>query len=117
MWIRVGFIRRRVTVLSSVVPLIVACCALVASGGAATVGTAAINAPAGPGVTGTWGDAEPVPGIPRSPVPEFNASVNSVSCSGVGDCSAGGAYGDESTGEKAFVMDETGGNLGRRHGG
>jgi hypothetical protein len=96
----------------SVVSVVVACCALVASGAAASAGTTAIQAPAAPAATGTWGDAVTVSGIPKSPVPEFNASVNAVSCSGVGDCSAGGTYGDESTGTKAFVMDETGGNWG-----
>lgn len=109
---------RRITVLFSVVSVTIACCALVASGGAATAATAgaaarAIDAPWAPGSTGTWGDAATVPGLPSALFQQFYAGVSSVSCTGPGDCSAGGIYGDNSGQTTAFVVDEAGGVWGK----
>jgi hypothetical protein len=96
-----------------VVSVIVACCALAAGGGAAAAGTAAIKVPAVPSATGTWGDAATVPGLPSALFQRFSADVSSVSCTGAGDCSAGGIYGDDSGATTAFVVDETGGVWGK----
>jgi hypothetical protein len=54
---------------------------------------------------GTWGNAEPVPGLttlgPRA------VSLESVSCASPGNCSAGGSYWNLSTGPQAFVVSES----------
>ena len=92
------------------VSVVAVCCALVAGGGAASAETAAIKAPAVPGATGTWGDAETVAGLPSPP--PYIAGMSSVSCTAVGDCSAAGYYGYDDNGNKAFVVDETGGTWG-----
>jgi hypothetical protein len=91
--------------------VIAACCALVASGGAAAAGTVTVQTPAASGATGTWGDAVTVPGLPGWS--RFYAGVTSVSCTGVGDCSAGGSYGDFSGQTEPFVVAETGGVWGK----
>jgi hypothetical protein len=59
--------------------------------------------------SGTWGDAEEVPGSAT-----FNsggAEVVSVSCSSAGDCAAGGYY-ESNNGEEVFVVNETNGTWG-----
>jgi hypothetical protein len=96
--------------LLSVVAVIAACCALVASGGAASAGTAAITAPAVPGATGTWGDAETVSGLPSPP--PYVGGISALSCAAAGDCSAAGFYGYDDQGSTAYLVDETGGSWG-----
>src|SRR5579863_4994770 len=113
MWIRVCFVRRRVSVLFKAVSVTAACCALVAGGGAASAGAAASSAPAVAGATGTWGDAAAVSGFPNWRI--LGAYVTAVSCAGVGDCSAVGTYGDYSGQTTPFAVDETGGIWGKAH--
>jgi hypothetical protein len=57
---------------------------------------------------GTWGTAEEVPGT-AALNKGGSAQVNSVSCTGVGDCSAGGGYLDGSGNQHAFAVSETNG--------
>ena len=61
---------------------------------------------------GTWGKAEAVPGL--AALNRGNAEVSSVSCTAVGDCTAGGEY-DSSNGFQAFVVDEKDGTWGAAH--
>ena len=96
-----------------VVSVVATCCALIASGGAAAAGTAAVQVPAASGAAGTWGNAATVSGLPNAQFQEFSAGVTSLSCTGAGDCSAGGSYGDNSGATTAFVVDETGGVWGK----
>ena len=91
--------------------VVAACCALVASGAAASAGTAAINAPAVPGAAGTWGDAETVSGLPSPP--PYIGGISALSCSAAGDCSAAGYYGYDDQGWTAYLVDETGGTWGK----
>ncbi|HEY3733015.1 MAG TPA: hypothetical protein VGL63_03785 [Streptosporangiaceae bacterium] len=56
-----------------------------------------------------WGTAEQVPGIASLNVGKPGSQITSLSCGGVGDCSAGGFYSDASGHEQAFVVTETGG--------
>ena len=99
--------------------MIVAGCALVASGGAAAAGTPAVQTPAAAqtsaasGATGTWGNASTVAGLPSALFQEFSADISALSCAGPGDCSAGGVYGDNSGQATAFVVDEVGGVWGK----
>ena len=102
--------RQRVTALLGVVAVIAACCGLAASGGAASAGTAAIKAPAVPGATATWGDAETVSGLPSPP--PFVGGISALSCAAAGDCSAAGYYGYNGQGSTAYLVDETGGTWG-----
>jgi Bacterial Ig-like domain (group 3) len=95
------------------VSVIAACCALVANGGAAAAAAVAVQSPLAAEATGTWGDAATVGGLPNAQFHEFSAGVSSVSCTGAGDCSAGGSYGDNSGATTAFVVDETGGVWGK----
>jgi hypothetical protein len=60
---------------------------------------------------GTWGTAQEVPGTASLNAGGF-AEVNSVSCTGVGDCSAGGLYINSTPATEAFVVDESGGTWG-----
>jgi hypothetical protein len=53
-------------------------------------------------VSGTWGTAIEVPGTATLNT-DGDATVNSVSCSPAGTCSAGGYY-DDSSGAQAFVV-------------
>ena len=55
---------------------------------------------------GTWGNAEEVPGT--AALNQRHAGLAAVSCASAGNCSAGGFYLD-STGQQAFVVDETNG--------
>ena len=61
--------------------------------------------------SGSWGDAVEVPGSAT-----LNgggaAEVTTVSCSGAGDCAAGGGYADSSLHYQAFVVGETNGSWG-----
>ena len=61
---------------------------------------------------GTWGKAEAVPGL--AALNHGNAEVSSVSCTAVGDCTAGGSY-DSSNRSQAFVVDEKDGTWGAAH--
>jgi hypothetical protein len=61
---------------------------------------------------GTWGDAEEVPGTATlnvGGVAGGYAETDSVSCTSVGNCSAGGYYTDSSGSTQAFVVSETSG--------
>jgi hypothetical protein len=60
---------------------------------------------------GTWGKAEEVPGTAKLNK-TYAAGTVSVSCASVGNCSAGGYYGDNSRAGQAFVVDETNGTWG-----
>ncbi len=66
--------------------------------------TVLAEAATGPG--GTWGTAQPVPGL--AALGAESAAINSVSCPSTGNCVAGGGYG---TGAfvRAFVVDEVDG--------
>jgi hypothetical protein len=91
--------------------MVAACCALVAIGGVASAGTAAINASAAAGPTGTWGNAQPMLGLPAG---SQSAGVDAVSCASPGNCSAGGRYLTGSDfNAAAFVVDETDGVWGK----
>ena len=59
-------------------------------------------------VGGTWGAAQEVAGGLNT---QNLASVNSISCSSAGNCSAAGFYQDNA-GYQAFVVDEVGGTWG-----
>jgi hypothetical protein len=54
---------------------------------------------------GSWGKAMEVPGLGRLNAGE-NAEVDSLSCAGAGDCSAGGQYTDSKRKVEAFVANE-----------
>jgi hypothetical protein len=67
-------------------------------------------------VSGTWEQAQEVPGtaalnlgtLPGAGVDEgASAGVDSVSCASAGDCSAGGNYVDVSSQQQVFVVSET----------
>ena len=59
---------------------------------------------------GTWGEAEEVPGTRL--LNSGYAGVESLSCSSLGDCSAGGNFEDSLNHFQAFVVNETGGTWG-----
>jgi hypothetical protein len=63
--------------------------------------------------SGTWGDAQEVPGIAALNKGGNGAEVSSVSCASAGNCSAGGQYTPAHAGGAAFVVDETSGVWGR----
>ena len=69
---------------------------------------------------GSWGTAEIVPGTQALNVGDV-AGVTSVSCTAVGDCTAGGSYqtspfaAHEQSQSQAFVADETNGVWGTAH--
>ncbi|HEX9030399.1 MAG TPA: Ig-like domain-containing protein [Streptosporangiaceae bacterium] len=58
-------------------------------------------------VAGTWGSAQVVPGM-TAIGPAGDNQVRDISCASAGNCSAGGAAGDQ-----AFVVNETGGVWGQ----
>jgi len=58
-------------------------------------------------VNGTWGTAFAVSGTGI-----FGSQINEMSCSGEGNCSAGGAYLDDNVDPQAFVVDEVDGTWG-----
>jgi hypothetical protein len=60
---------------------------------------------------GKWGRSEEVPGIAALNT-SGKAKINSVSCPAVGDCTAGGSYGDGPDHQQAFIVSETGGTWG-----
>jgi hypothetical protein len=61
---------------------------------------------------GTWGTAAEVPGTAALNQGNPGAAIGSLSCSSVGNCSAGGYYADASGRQQAFVVSETGGTWG-----
>ena len=63
--------------------------------------------------SGTWGNAEEVPGSAALNAGGPGAVILSVSCAAAGDCSAGGYYSDASGHEQAFVVTQTNGTWGR----
>jgi hypothetical protein len=68
-------------------------------------------------VGGTWSAAVEPGGLSALDV-GYDASLSSVSCSGVGDCSAVGTYGtvpDETTALDSFVIDDVSGTWGTAH--
>jgi len=106
----VGFVRRRITVLLSVVSVAIACGALAAPVGAAAAEKGAVSPPAA-GATGTWGGAQPVLGIPGG---NRGAGLSVVSCASPGNCSAGGNYQTGSDYDTlAYVVTETDGVWGK----
>ena len=62
--------------------------------------------------SGTWGEAEEVPGTAALNA-DGGAAVYSLSCSSAGNCSAGGYYEDASGHYQAFVVNETDGTWGK----
>ena len=66
--------------------------------------------------TGTWGNAEQVPGTAALNAGGI-AEVDSVSCASAGNCSAGGSYADASFGQQAFVVSQVKGIWGTADGG
>jgi hypothetical protein len=91
--------------------VLAACCALVASGATAAAGTVSVQTPAASGPTGTWGNAQPMLGLPAG---SESAGVDTVSCASPGNCSAGGRYATGSDFDAAaFVVDETDGVWGK----
>jgi hypothetical protein len=61
--------------------------------------------------SGTWGNAEPVPGLSALNKGGF-AQVSSVSCASAGNCSAGGHYTDGAGNQEAFGVTQTSGTWG-----
>ena len=61
---------------------------------------------------GLWGSAKPALGL-AALNPGGDAEINSMSCSSVGNCGAGGGYWGGSHPGQAFVVNETGGVWGR----
>jgi hypothetical protein len=59
-------------------------------------------------VNGTWGQAEPVPGL-GSLNAGASSDIDSVSCSSAGNCGAGGYYVDSSGHNQAFAVTEENG--------
>jgi len=79
---------------------------------AGSTGAAASAAPSASPIEGTWGSPEAVPGL-YSPTIDWTEVVTSVSCTGPGDCSAGGAYQAVDNGyadtDAAYVVSEVNG--------
>jgi len=98
--------------------IILAVAALAGSAGAAA--SAAPATPAASPVNGTWGPPLPTPGVANL-IPD-SADIGSVwvattiSCTGPGDCTAGGAYqdtfGDDPDTDQAYVVSEVNGTWG-----
>jgi len=63
---------------------------------------------------GTWGKAQEVPGTAARNGGGY-ATVNSVSCTSAGNCSAGGSYTTSTPVTQAFIADETNGTWGTAH--
>ena len=61
---------------------------------------------------GTWGEAAEVPGTAALNGGGY-ATVNSVSCTSAGNCSAGGSYTTSTPVTQAFIADETNGTWGK----
>jgi D-alanine-D-alanine ligase-like ATP-grasp enzyme len=59
-------------------------------------------------VSGSWGNAEEVPGTATLNA-GGEAVLNWVSCASAGNCSGGGYYSDKATNEQAFVVNEANG--------
>ena len=62
--------------------------------------------------SGAWGKAEEVPGTAVLNA-GGEATINSLSCRSLGDCSAGGSYKDASGHTQVFVINETSGAWGK----
>ena len=63
--------------------------------------------------SGTWGQAEEVPGIATLNKGGSIAEISSVSCASAGNCSAGGDYTDGSAHFQVFVDGQAGGTWGK----
>jgi hypothetical protein len=84
-----------------------------------------MKAPALPAATGTWGNAEPVPGLPigrpaNSGIPNATVDSVSVSCASPGNCAAGGVYStkpvdvrSQAAYQQGFIVNETDGTWGK----
>lgn len=88
---------------------------LAVTGLAGFTGAAASTAPSASPVNGTWGPIDGVPGL-SALAPYLVGVVTSISCTGPGDCTDGGAYqsstsGDPST-DSAYVVSEVNGSWG-----
>jgi hypothetical protein len=57
---------------------------------------------------GTWGTAEPIPGTP-GPQAHGTATLDALSCSAAGNCSAGGQFGTSDSDAQAYTVTQTGG--------
>jgi hypothetical protein len=55
---------------------------------------------------GVWGSAQEAPGTATLDTGSAGASTSAVSCGGVGNCSVGGYYNNESDDQEAFVLSE-----------
>jgi hypothetical protein len=75
---------------------------LVTGGALIAIGTVAASATL---PTGVWQNSMPVPGISSLDTGQ-NAGIAALSCTALGDCSAGGAF-TGSNGEQPFVVNET----------
>jgi hypothetical protein len=60
--------------------------------------------------SGTWGNAQELPGLAALSAPY--AYLNSISCASAGNCAAGGTYEDSSSHYHAFLAEETSGTWG-----
>jgi hypothetical protein len=80
-----------------------------------SAGAAAFAAPAASPIEGTWGPTVPVPGLVALS-PGFVNVLTSISCTGPGDCTAGGAYQSVGNGspdtDSAYVASEVNGKWG-----
>ena len=81
-----------------------------ASGAAVALAVVTSGASALAGTGSPWGTAIEVPGIAALNVNFSN--LLSMSCPAVGDCAAGGSYGDASGSTDAYVVDEVSGTWG-----
>jgi hypothetical protein len=61
---------------------------------------------------GTWGSAEPVPGVAALDQGATYAATTSLSCASAGNCSAGGVYTDIYRHQQVFVVSQTDGSWG-----
>src|SRR5579859_2217360 len=88
------------------VGLVLALGAAASSSSEAIAGTPAAARARAAASSGTWGQAEEVPGLAALNA-AGQASVASVSCARAGDCGAGGGYTDDSGRLQGFVVGET----------
>ena len=102
--------------IGAVMAILIAVGALTGTAGAAAFAAppASPASPASP-VGGTWGPTVPVPGLVALS-PGFVNVLTSISCTGPGDCTAGGAYQSVGNGsadtDSAYVVSEVNGRWG-----
>ena len=61
-------------------------------------------------VAGTWGSAEPIPGLAALNAGDTVSDYVSISCTAANACTAGGSYTDSSQLHQAFLVDEVQGS-------